>query len=211
MSSVPKQSKDPSRERPPRPPRQESSKGILSKTLILDITKRLMLEEGYAAVSTRRVAKEAGMKGSSIHYYFPTTDDLFIELFRREATKQLELLDQGTDSEDPLLKIWHTYQYSEGTPLHMEFMALANHRKVIKREIARYTNRARKLRAEALSRLIDMERLKPDSLAGEGLAVLMIGVARTLVSEKGLGISRGHKEARAAVEWWLNCLKDQNT
>lgn len=190
---------------------RKGSKGAASETLILDITKKLMLEEGYAAVSTRRVAKEVGMKAPSIHYYFPTTDDLFVALFRREVSKQLELLDKASDSMESALAIWDTYQYSEGTALHMEFAALANHRKVMQKEIALYTRKARKHRAQQLARLIDLDQIKPDSLTGEGLSVLLIGVARTLVMEKGLGVSVGHKSARAFVQWWLESLKKEKT
>jgi hypothetical protein len=52
-----------------------------------------------------------------------------------------------------------------------------------------------------------MKAVKPDNSSTTGLAVLMIGVARTLIMENGLGISLGHAEANAFVEWWLEHLK----
>ena len=63
-----------------------------SKTrfVLLDITEQLMIEEGYAAVSSRRVAGIAGVTGGLVHYYFPTLDDLFVAVFRRRAEQQLE-------------------------------------------------------------------------------------------------------------------------
>ena len=39
-----------------------NARGEASLKLIIDTTERLMLDEGYAAVSSRRVAKEAGLK-----------------------------------------------------------------------------------------------------------------------------------------------------
>ena len=47
-----------------------------TRTLLPDATERLMLEEGYAAVSTRRVAREVGLTPAPVRYYFNTTDDL---------------------------------------------------------------------------------------------------------------------------------------
>ena len=44
-----------------------------------------MLEEGYAAVTSRRVGREAGISSQLVHYYFRTMDDLFLEVFRRRA------------------------------------------------------------------------------------------------------------------------------
>jgi len=49
-----------------------------------------MLSEGYAAVTSRRVAAEAGLKPQLVHYYFRTMDDLFLALYRRRADQGLE-------------------------------------------------------------------------------------------------------------------------
>ena len=46
-----------------------------------------MLDEGYAAVSTRRIAAKAGTDKALVHYYFGTMDDLFIAIFRRSAER----------------------------------------------------------------------------------------------------------------------------
>ena len=37
-----------------------------------------MLEDGYAAVSSRSVAAAVGIQAPLVHYYFPTLDDLFV-------------------------------------------------------------------------------------------------------------------------------------
>ena len=46
-------------------------------------------EEGYAAVTSRRVADAAGLKPQLVHYYFRTMEDLFLEVFRRRAEEGL--------------------------------------------------------------------------------------------------------------------------
>jgi AcrR family transcriptional regulator len=184
----------------------KTSRARNNRNLILDVTERLMLEEGYAAVSTRRVAKDAGLKAPLVHYYFKTTDDLFLEVYHRAVTKELEKLDGATSSEDALRVIWDSYRNSERTALAVEFMALANHRKSIGAEIARATEEARAQRARALEQLVDMDSVVPAGTSAEALAVLLIGIARTLVMEEGVGISLGHEDAIAFVEWWLERL-----
>lgn len=199
-----------SRSRPDKtrvPGKRRDPRKTLSQGLILDTAEKLILQEGYAAVSVRRVAKEAGLTPSLIHYHFPTTDDLFVAVFRRAAVQELDKLDEAGTSPDSLLGIWHSYQNSERTALALEFMALANHRKAIRDEIAAYTEKARRHRAQVLASLLDTDRIAPDSCSTEGLAVLMVGVARTLVLERGLGISLGHDDANRFIEWWLEKLK----
>ncbi len=187
--------------------RRVGSEQSESRALILDTTEQLMLNEGYGAVTTRRVAKEADIRPSLVHYYFPTTDDLFLALFRRATDEALEKQDAALQSKQSLKKFWSSYQNKDRTALAIEFMALGNHRKAIQKEIADYTERTRKRRSEALAKLIDMKSIKPTSCGAEGLSVLLIGVARTLVMEEGLGISCGHKDAKAFVEWWLERLE----
>lgn len=167
-----------------------------------------MLDEGYAAVSSRRVAKEAGLKPPLVHYYFPTTDDLFLAVFRRAAGREQEKLHAAIDSPDALKNLWATYNNQQQTALANEFMALANHRDAIKDEIAAMTKRERKQRAEILAKLIDFDSLEPSGSSAEGLSVLLIAVARTLIMESGLGIKAGHEDARRLVDWCLDKLQE---
>ena len=171
-----------------------------TRALILDAAEKLMLDEGYAAVSARRVASEAGLKHTLVHYYFPTTDDLFLAVYRRAVDKVLERLDAALASPKPLRAFWNYASDSSRTALAIEFMALANHRKVIRREIAHHLERIRHRHAEALADLVYPEIADPRTLPPIGLSVLVVGVARALVMEAGLGISVGHAEARAFVD-----------
>jgi TetR/AcrR family transcriptional regulator len=50
---------------------------------ILDATESIMVEEGYAAVTSRRVAERAGLKSKLVHYYFRTMEDLFVAVYER--------------------------------------------------------------------------------------------------------------------------------
>lgn len=190
----------------PRP--STSPKGEASLKLILDTAEKLMLDEGYAAVSSRRVAKEAGLKPPLVHYYFPTTDDLFLAVLRRAAGREQEKLHTAIESPDALKSLWATYNNQKQTALANEFMALANHRDAIKEEIAAMTCRERKQRAQTLTKTIDFDSLGPNGSSAEGLSVLLIAVARTLIMESGLGIKVGHDDARRLVEWWLEKLQE---
>jgi AcrR family transcriptional regulator len=187
--------------------RTTSARGEVSLNLILDTAEKLILDEGYAAVSTRRVAKEAGLKPPLVHYYFPATDDLFLAVFRRAAARETKKLDEAVASTRSLRGLWSIYCNQSQTALAVEFMALANHRKAIRDEIAAVTKRERQRRAKILASLVDMDAIEPSDFSTTGLNVLLIAVARTLVTETGLGITTGHSDARHFVEWWLERLE----
>ena len=61
-----------------------------NRGLLLDAAEQLMIEEGYAAVTSRRLASKAGLKPQLVHYYFRTMEELFLEVFRRRAEEGLQ-------------------------------------------------------------------------------------------------------------------------
>lgn len=60
-----------------------------------------MREEGYAAATSRRVAAEAGVKQALVYYYFPTMDDLFVEVLRAGAETALTRMRALLAEDDP--------------------------------------------------------------------------------------------------------------
>ncbi|CAN7587044.1 TetR/AcrR family transcriptional regulator [Phenylobacterium sp. LjRoot219] len=175
----------------------------LSRKLILDATERLMVDQGYASVSTRRVATEAGLKPSLVHYYYKTTDDLVIALYHRETEQMLRRLTQALGSEKPLEELWKLNMDRGRTVLAVEFLALANHRPALRAEIALHAERFRSMQAGALARVFRNLSIDADVNIPRAVTVLVAGVTRALVMEDALGISAGHEDAHGLVDWLI--------
>lgn len=166
-----------------------------------------MLEEGYAAVTTRRVAREVGLTPALVHYYFKTTDDLLVALYKRSTERNHEQLTIALGSETPLQALWDLSSDAMRTNLSMEFRALANHRKVIGAEIAAYAEFARQLQSDAIARVLDRAQIDHELFTPAGVTVLLAGLARAMVMEEGVGITAGHADARAIIQWLLQRLE----
>jgi AcrR family transcriptional regulator len=65
------------REKPRRATRAEQRQA--SRQAILQATTECLVEEGYARLTTRRVAEKAGVAQSTLMHYFPTRESLLIE------------------------------------------------------------------------------------------------------------------------------------
>lgn len=63
------------------------------KTAIIDSAERRIRLGGYAAFSFREVAADVGIKSSSVHYHFPTKEDLAIAVIRRYTDLVMGLLE----------------------------------------------------------------------------------------------------------------------
>ncbi len=167
-----------------------------------------MLEEGYAAVTSRRVAARAGLKPQLVHYYFRTMDDLFLALFRRGAEQALERQAEALATAQPLWALWELSRDPRGTALTMEFVALANHRKEIRAEIASSAERFRAEQLGGLESLLQREGIDTGECPPVVVAVLMSSISRFLVIEaETLGMSIGHAETVAFVEDVLTRLE----
>ena len=181
-----------------------------SKTrgVLLDAAERLMLEEGYAGVTSRRLAAHAGLKPQLVHYYFRTMDDLFLALFRRRADQGLERQTRALDSAQPLWSLWDLSRDPRGTVLTMEFVALANHRREIRAEFAASAERYRTEQVRGLAVVLERYGIGAGQLPPVVLSVLMTSVAQVLVIEQeSAGMTTGHAETVAFVEDFLGRIE----
>ena len=166
-----------------------------TRIALLDAAERLMRESGYAAVTSRRLAAEAGVKPQLVHYYFRTMDDLFVALFRRIAEAIFARQAEALASPRPLAMLWDLTSDPADVVLHHEFVALANHRKSIRAEIAEFGNQYRRNQRAILAQALPAEGLGSAAV----LPVLGELIARGLVLEQALGVDEGHAETIAAL------------
>ncbi len=163
-----------------------------------------MLEEGYAAVTSRRIASRAGVP-NAIHYYFDTMDNLFIELFRRGATRSLARQEAVLASPQPLWAFWDLLMDRSNGDLNTEFIALANHRKAIRAEIAESSRAFRRAQLAALAGVITASDSVGASSSPKAIVLLLSAVSRFLITENAFDLGIGHIEV---VEFVERCIRD---
>jgi AcrR family transcriptional regulator len=171
-----------------------------TREIILDATETIMLEEGYAAVSSRRVATTAGLKSQLVHYHFGTMDDLFLALFQRAETQYFDRHLRAVASSKPLRELWELSIDRSGMGLIFEFMALANHRETIRKEIARANVRTRSMRVALLTRALEESGVALDICPPNVLSLLIAGAALQLVIEEAIGVSTAHADTLVFIE-----------
>jgi AcrR family transcriptional regulator len=178
-----------------------------NRSVLLDAAEELMLEDGYAAVTSRRVAERAGLKPQLVHYYFRAMDDMFIEIFRRRAKQGLDAQARALDSPQPLWALWEFGTDPAATRLTMEFMGLANHRKALRAEIAYYAEQFREQQVAAITTALRRYGYETADVPPVVWAVFATSVSQVLVMERALGMSAGHTEMLAFCEEWLRRLE----
>jgi AcrR family transcriptional regulator len=181
-------------------PRRIGAEDSKTRAQLLDAAELLMAEEGYAAVTSRRLAARAGLKPQLVHYYFRTMDDLFLEAFRRRAEENLARFERAIAEDGSLANLWRLNADPRGAAFSIEFVALANHRKAIRAEIARYAERFRAAQVDAVRVALADRGIDDAQLPPIVALLLMTGVTQVLALEDALGVTTGHDTTVAFIE-----------
>jgi AcrR family transcriptional regulator len=179
----------------PKPASRESA----TRKALIHATAQVMLEEGYAAATSRRVAARAGVKPALVHYHFPSMDDLFLAVLREGAETNLARQREALADDEPLHALWNLNN-AHGARLLMEFMALANHRKEIRSEIVGYAARFGDLEESAVTLAMRAHGVDIAEFPPVVMSMIVTSLARILVLERSLGITRGHAQATEFIE-----------
>lgn len=185
-------------------PRRVGAETSKTRAALLDSAERLMLSEGYAAVTYRGVASRAGVTSGLVQYYFPTLDDLFLALVRRRTDQTLGVLVEALRTDHPLRALWEFSNNWTAGALITELTALANHRKKIRAEIAAVGEKVRELTLEALSRSSNDYTVPMDKIPAEVLVFLVTSSPRMVIMEQSVGMSTSHAETIDFVERYLD-------
>jgi AcrR family transcriptional regulator len=176
-----------------------------TRAALIEATCQLVREEGYAAVTSRRLAEKAGLKHQLIYYYFNTLGDLLLEVFRLSAERHVVQLEKALASDEPLHALWELNTDPRSIRFQTEFTAISNHHEAIRTALKAHGERVRSIEAKAIARYLEM-RGADAGVSPMVLTVLIHSISNIFLIEQNLGISLGHAETRALLDDWLRTL-----
>jgi AcrR family transcriptional regulator len=191
------------------PARKGNAGDPTTRNALLDGAQLVMRSEGYAAATIRRVANQAGVNSALVSYYFGSLDGMFIALFQRGAERSFERLQEALGSPQPLWGFWELIHDRSNSASTMEFIALANHRKSIRDEIADYSRRFRAAQLDALTGVLEGYGLDSDEWPASVVVLALSSLSRFMLIEEAFGVDVGHAEIEAKVEAFLRALEGE--
>jgi AcrR family transcriptional regulator len=182
----------------------------------LDAAERLLIEVGYAGISTRRLAEEAGANHGLVHYYFGSMENLFVRVLER-FTERLIARQREMYARTDLsgLEKWRTamgYLESDlesGYPkIWLELQALGWNRPDIAERVAAVNGQWRTVLTEAFDQMMGEYGLDRTRFPLAAMVSLAITFNEGIMVERLSGISAGHRELLEMVERWLESLEE---
>src|SRR2546421_10216194 len=69
---------------------QKTAARSTAEEALLDAAERLLVEVGYAGITTRRLAEEAGVNHGLVHYYFGSIENVLVRTLDRFTRRLIE-------------------------------------------------------------------------------------------------------------------------
>jgi AcrR family transcriptional regulator len=179
----------------------------------LDAAERLLVQVGYAGVTTRALAAEASANQGLVHYYFGSIEEVLLRVLNR-FTERLIARQRAMYSADvPFREKWRTaWRFQEedlaaGYPkIWFELQALAWNRPELRLRIAAVDAEWRSVLREAFGRAL-REYGVEGQLPLEALTALMMTFGLGYMLERLSGIREGHEPLLAWVNGWIESLE----
>lgn len=169
---------------------------------LLDATERVLARDGYPAVTSRNVGREAGVDQKLVFYYFRTMEELVVATFHRRSVDFIESLRAAAASATPLREIWALISDRSGR-LTIEFMAMATRNAALKEEVRAYNRAANAIIEDALARQPHPTGLDRALIPPAFVNFILASLARNLLVEEEMGLTPPPDEMRALVENWI--------
>jgi AcrR family transcriptional regulator len=178
---------------------------------LLDATERLLAREGAGALSTRRIAAEAGQTHGIIRYHFGSLEQLLIRTLERGTEQILERQRQLYAGDGPFLDKWRTAMAFLREDLEGTFPKLAGELLALGWNEPAYRDALRQMMEGFTDMLGDavrdaLEEYDVGEVDVEALATLIRTFQLGMLAEGLAGIDTGHGHLLRAIDDWLQRL-----
>jgi AcrR family transcriptional regulator len=181
----------------------------------LDAAERLLIEVGYAGISTRRLAQEASANHGLVHYYFGSMENLFVRVLER-FTERLITRQRAMYARDvPFIEKWRTAigyleeDLASGYPkVWLELQALGWNRPDIRERVARVSAEWRTVLSESFAGALDEYGLDRERFPLEAWVTLVYSFNVGVEVDRLSGVVTGHRELFDAIDRGLQELEE---
>jgi TetR/AcrR family transcriptional regulator len=186
---------------------------------LLEAAERLLFESGYAAVTTRRVAEEAGVKHGLVHYYFGSMEELLTQTLERVAGRLAERLEEHYANPDLtfaekwriVAQNWIDQPASRFPKTLLELSAMSWNIPQLRQRVsavyARFRTIFERYFGEAMLEYGLDESQFPIKVIAAAAGTFQLGVIVEGLSQ----FHEGHEELLAWVQSWLDSLEAAKT
>jgi AcrR family transcriptional regulator len=190
------------------PAREEAEQAFL------DAAERLLVSAGYAGISARKIAEEAGLNHGLVHYYFGSMQELLLQVLERFTDRLIARQRAMYAADVPFIQKWRQAMrfldedaaagYSK---VWYELQALGWNDTAIRERVAKVDRAWMDVVSEAVDKAMDEYGLDREEFPLKAVVTLVgtfnVGMHLRMLS----GIRSGHKDLLEWIDRWLVSLE----
>lgn len=193
----------------------ETAAHLDPRQALLDAAERLLVEVGYAGITTRRLAHEAGVNHGLVHYYFGSMENVLAVTLDRFTERLIERQRAMYAAQKPFIEKWRTAmeyldldQRSGYQKIWLELHALAWNNPDLRERVSRVTGEWRAVVRDALEDAAREYGRSPHDLPIGALTALVETFSMGMILERHAGVTEGHRELLEEIERRLIALEE---
>jgi AcrR family transcriptional regulator len=194
--------------------RQVSEARQQATIALLDAAERLLFQVGYAGVTTRAVAEEAGVKHGLVHYYFGSMDELLTQTLERFVDQLATSLEAVYA--DPNLtfaqkwrlgaQFWVDEPTSRFPKILLELLAMGWNMPSLQPRLAEVHARFRAIFEQHFSQAMRDYGLDENQFPLKVIVAAVTSFQLGLIVEGLTGVEAGHQELLDWIQQWIDGL-----
>jgi AcrR family transcriptional regulator len=176
----------------------------------LDAAERLLVEVGYAGITTRGLAQEAGLNQGLVHYYFGSMETVFVRVLERFTERMIARQREMYGAARPFIDKWrqamhYLFADREYQKVWLELQALAWNHPELRDRVAHVNGEWRAVLTEALA---GPHRRYGLEIPLDALVSLVITFNEGIIQERLSGVETGQAELLEWIEGWLEAKEE---
>src|SRR5262245_61403390 len=175
---------------------------------LLDAAERLLVEQGYGAITTRKLADQVGVNHGLVHYYFGSMEEVMVQVLERFTARLIERQRAMYASDRSFLEKWRVaWAFQEEdlasgySKIWLELQAMAWNRPELRARVQHVNAEWRRVLTEAFAPAVREHGF--DALSLDATVGLVMTMAPGYVLECLSGIDEGHTALLSEIEGWM--------
>jgi AcrR family transcriptional regulator len=174
---------------------------------LLDAAEQLLVDVGYAGITTRRLAETAGVTNGLVHYHFGSNEQLLLRALERFTDRLIARQRDLYASDLPFVEKWRTAMaYLVDADLRyekawLELQALGWNNQAVRDRLARVNAAWRAVLTEAFAAPRDALGI---AMPLDALVSLVMTFNLGMIVERLGGIDAGHHALLAWIDEWIS-------
>jgi AcrR family transcriptional regulator len=184
-----------------------SEAGDATRRALLDAAEELLISKGMAAITTRKVAEQAGVNQALVHYHFGTIEELLLAALERVSVQVKERSQEIYSTDASFVDGWFeemqamiTSDFERGWgKVWLENLTLAANRPKIRKQYVKTSTMTRKLHERQVSDMLEEHGVDATLYPAQAIVTLLDAITSKLILDRLVGIRAGHSELLAML------------